>query len=251
MASRMSRKVLITFILIIGVALLTGCSMDPRENPIDPNNGTWDKFFVNPLNVSLNWFAEHLWNQYGLAILIVTIIIRFAVLPLTIKQVRSSKKMQEIQPELQKLKEKYKDDVQKQQEETMKLFQKHGVNPLAGCFPLLVQMPILIALYHAIMRNGEIRESTFLWLQLGTADSTFVLPLLAALTTFIQQKMMSATMPAQMKNLMFIFPVLIFVMSMSFPAALPLYWIFSNVFTIVQNYFIHGRGNMIQQQSKS
>lgn len=245
MSRKISRKrILLTSVLILSVVLLAGCSMDPRENPIDPANGFWDKFFVNPLNVSLDWFANHLWMSYGLAILIVTLIIRFAILPLTIKQVRSSKKMQEIQPELQKLKEKYKDDTQKQQEETMKLFQQHGVNPLAGCFPILIQMPVLIALYHAIMRNSYIGESTFLWLELGSKDPTYILPLIAAATTFIQQKMMSATMPAQMRSLMFIFPVLIFVMSMSFPSALPLYWVFSNLFTIVQNYFIYGTSRM-------
>lgn len=238
--SRHTKRFLLVVILVLSVIVLAGCSMDARDNPIDPSNGIWDKYFVNPLNVTLNWFADHMWHSYGIAILLVTIIIRLIVLPLTLKQVRSSKKMQEIQPDIQKLKEKYKDDTQKQQEETMKLFQKHGVNPLAGCFPILVQMPILIALYHAIMRNDQVRDATFLWLQLGSKDPTYVLPLLAALTTFIQQKMMSATTPAQMKNLMLIFPVLIFVMAMNFPSALPLYWVFSNVFTIVQNYFIHG-----------
>ncbi len=96
--------------------------------------------------------------------------------------------MQELQPELKKIKDKYKDDAKKQQEETMKLFQKEGVNPLAGCFPILIQMPILIALYAAIMRNGHIGEHTFLWMQLGTKDPYYILPLLAAVTTYLQQK---------------------------------------------------------------
>jgi YidC/Oxa1 family membrane protein insertase len=220
--------------------LLAGCSMDPEVNPIDPANGFWDKFFVFPVSFSLDWFAAFFFGEYGLSILAVTIIIRFLILPLTLKQYRSSKQMQALQPELKKLKEKYKDDTKKQQEETMKLFQKNGVNPLAGCFPLLVQMPILIALYHAIMRNGEISSHSFLWLELGAKDPYYILPILAALTTFIQQKMMSATMPAQMKNLMFIFPILIFVMAMNFASALPLYWVYSNIFTIVQTHFIYG-----------
>src|SRR5690606_20493108 len=149
------------------------------------------------------------------SILIVTIIIRFLILPLTIKQYRSSKRMQEIQPDIKKLQEKYKDDPRKQQEETMKLFQQHGVNPLAGCMPLFVQMPILIALYHAIMRNGEISSHSFLWLQLGEKDPFFILPILAAATTYLQQKMMANNMPNQMRAIMVIFPVLIFVMAMS------------------------------------
>lgn len=221
---------------------LVGCTMDPELNPIDPSNGFWDKFFVNPISFSLDWFANVFWDEYGLSILAVTIIIRFIILPLTLKQHRSSKQMQALQPTMQELKEKYKDDPKKQQEETMKLFQKHGVNPMAGCFPILVQMPILIALYHAIMRNSEISSHSFLWMQLGEKDPYYILPLLAALTTFIQQKMMSATMPANMKALIFIFPVLIFVLAMNFASALPLYWVFSNIFTIIQTYFIHKPG---------
>ena len=218
--------------------LLAGCS--PATAPIDPNSGVWDKYFVYPLATSLDWFANVLWGQYGLSILVVTIIIRLIILPLTLKQVRSSKRMQELQPELKKLKDKFKDDPKKQQEETMKLFQKEGVNPLAGCLPILVQMPILIALYNAIMRNHHIGEHSFLWMQLGTKDPFYILPLLAALTTFLQQKMMSSQMNPQMQSLMFIFPVMIFVMAMNFASALPLYWVYSNIFTIVQSYFIYG-----------
>lgn len=235
------RRLVIILLLTAFVVLLAGCtSMDPAANPIDPEKGIWDKYFVNPLSVSLDWFAALFWNEYGLAIMAVTIIIRMLVLPLTLKQYRSSKQMQALQPELKKLKEKYKDDTKKQQEETMKLFQTNGVNPLAGCFPLIVQMPILIALYHAIMRNQDIYTHSFLWLKLGVPDPYFVLPTLAAATTFIQQKMMAHQMSPQMQSLMIIFPILIFVMSMSFASALPLYWVYSNIFTIVQTYFIYG-----------
>lgn len=224
--------------------ILSGCStMSPKDNPINPSNGIWDRFFVHPLSVMLDWFADVMWGQYGLSILIVTIIIRFLVLPLTLKQYRSSKAMQAIQPDMKKIKEKYKDDPKKQQEETMKLFQQHGVNPLAGCLPLIVQMPILIALYNAIMRNGEISSHSFLWMQLGTPDPYYVLPTIAAITTWLQQKMMSTQMTPQMQSLMIIFPILIFVMSMNFASALPLYWVYSNLFTVVQSYFLYGRSN--------
>lgn len=218
--------------------LLAGCT--PATTPIDPNNGVWDKYFVGPLAEVLDWFATLLWGQYGLSILVVTVIIRLIILPLTLKQYRSSKRMQELQPEMKKIKEKYKDDAKKQQEETMKLFQSNGVNPLAGCLPLIVQMPILIALYNAIMRNHHINEHSFLWMQLGTKDPYYILPLCAALTTYLQQKMMKTQMNPQMQSLMFIFPVMIFVMAMNFASALPLYWIYSNIFTIVQSYFIYG-----------
>lgn len=242
---KLFRRIRLLTILLVFIVILTGCSMDPEVNPIDPQNGIWDKYFVFPLSYTLDWFADLFWNEYGISILIVTIIIRILILPLAIKQYRSSKQMQAIQPEIRKIQQKYKDDKQKQQEETMKLFQKHGVNPLAGCFPVLVQMPVLIALYHAIMRNSEISSHSFLWLQLGERD-LIVLPLLAAATTYIQQKMMMqfnpapTTGPNPMQALLVVFPVLIFVMAMSFPSALPLYWIFSNLFTIGQTYFLYG-----------
>lgn len=238
----MYRRIYKLLPLLLLVFALSGCSSHELQ-PIDPNSGIWDKYFVHPLSFTLDWFKDLLWGQYGLSILVVTIIIRLIILPLTLKQYQSSKQMQLLQPELKKIKDKYKDDTKKQQEETMRLFQQNGVNPLAGCFPLLIQMPILIALYNAIIRNPEIKNHTFLWMQLGTPDPYYILPLLAALTTYIQQKVMQVQMPSaagQMQALMYIFPVMIFVMAMSFASALPLYWIYSNLFTIVQSYFLYG-----------
>jgi YidC/Oxa1 family membrane protein insertase len=221
--------------------VLTACG---RPNDLSgERTGIWTKYFVGPLSDTLDWFANHLWGEYGLSILFVTIIIRFIILPLTLRQYKSSKAMQALQPELAKIKQKFKDDAKKQQEETMKLFQKNGVNPLAGCLPIFVQMPILIALYNAIMYNPHIKEHTFLWLQLSQKDPYYILPIIASITTFVQQKVMTSMQPnaqnPSMAMLLYIFPVMIFVMSMSFASALPLYWVFSNIFTIVQTYFIY------------
>ncbi len=240
----MFRKIYRWAPLFFILVFLSGCTPSSYSKPIDPVNGGWWDKVVYPVSVTLDWFADLLWGQYGLSIMIVTIIVRLIILPLSLKQYRSSKQMQAIQPELKKLKEKYKNDTKKQQEETMKLFQQHGVNPLAGCFPLIIQMPILIALYHAIIRDPEIKSSHFLWLELGAHDP-FVLPILAAITTFVQQKIMSSQNPmnSQMKGLMYVFPVLIFIMARSFPSALPLYWVCGNLFMIVQTYFIYGRPN--------
>src|SRR5699024_3647014 len=139
------------------------------------------------------------------------------ILPLMIKQTKSTKAMQAIQPEMKRIQEKYSAKDQKTQqrlqEETMKLFQTHGVNPLAGCLPIFVQMPILIAFYHAIRRTPQINPSvdptfvgepqTFLWFELGSADPYFILPLIAGLTTLIQQKMMMVQDNPQMKMIMY------------------------------------------------
>ncbi|UHA75983.1 membrane protein insertase YidC [Paenibacillus sp. 481] len=223
------------------LVVLTGCT-SPTETlkTADLLQGNfWERNVVYYFSLALDTFAGWFQGSYGLAILLLTIIVRFLILPLTIKQIRSSKEMQKIQPQMLEIKKKYKDNPQKQQEETMKMFQKHGINPLAGCLPLVIQMPIFIALYNAIYMNSEIREHTFLWLKLGEADPYYVLPIIAAITTYLQSKMMQNQMQPAMQFMMLVFPVLIFVMSISFPAALPLYWVFSNIFTIVQNYFLY------------
>src|SRR5690606_20502065 len=104
------RRILIAAILLAGAIMLTACSADPAKNPIDPNGGFWDRFFVYPLSWSMDQLAEIMWGQYGLAILGVTIVIRLAMLPLTLKQYKSSKAMQALQPEIRKIQEKYKDN---------------------------------------------------------------------------------------------------------------------------------------------
>lgn len=235
------------------MTLLSGCTPSTNavltEDMVD--KGWWTRNVVYYFSKMLDTFAEWFGGSYGLAILLLTIIVRTAILPLMIKQYKNTKAMQALQPEMKKIREKYKEDPRKQQEEMMKLYQTHQVNPLAGCMPLLIQMPIFIALYTSINTNAYIRglesagipESTFLWLKLGEADPTYLLPIIAAITTFIQSFMMQSqqTIAGPMKGIIYIFPVLIFVMAINFPAALPLYWVYSNIYTIIQNYFMYGR----------
>jgi YidC/Oxa1 family membrane protein insertase len=237
------KKLTLLLTLTVLVALMSGC-MDVNT-PIDESSeGIWNSYFVYPLSMLILWFAKIFGGSFGVAIIIVTLIIRFALLPLMIKQTQSSKAMQALQPEIKALKEKYssKDQKtqQKLQQETMALFQKHGVNPLAGCFPIIIQMPILIAFYHAIMRTDAIKGE-FLWFTLTEVD--YILPFLAGITTFIQQKiMMSGQTDAnpQMAMMLWIMPIMIIVFAFMFPAALALYWVVGNIFMIVQTYFIKG-----------
>jgi YidC/Oxa1 family membrane protein insertase len=236
------------------MTLLAGCTPAATAIPTPDmahSGSWWTRNVVYYFSLMLDTFADWFNGQYVFAILVLTIIVRTIILPLMIKQFKNTKAMQALQPEMKKIREKFKDDPKLQQEETMKLYQTNQVNPLAGCLPLIVQMPIFIALYNSIYTNANIRgnvelgipENTFLWLKLGESDPYYILPILAALTTFIQSKMMSKQQPmvGPMKGLMFIFPVLIFVMALNFPAALPLYWIFSNIYTIIQNYFMYAR----------
>lgn len=239
----------VLLIMAIGLmAILAGCGTQSINNAtttesMRTSGSWWTSNVVYYFSFALDTFAEWFNGEYGLAILILVLIVRTLILPLTLKQVKSSKAMQAIQPELQKIREMYKDNPEQQQQETMKLFQENKVNPMAGCFPLIIQMPVFIALYNSIYNNVAIREHSFFWLQLGEPDKLFILPVIAAITTFIQTKMMSNVNPAgmqgPMKFMMFIYPVLIFIMSYNFPAALPLYWVYSNLYTIVQNFFIY------------
>ncbi|MFC8684874.1 membrane protein insertase YidC [Brevibacillus porteri] len=243
----MSRRTLSIFMLTMLVLVLSGCNPQAAA-PIGPDaTGIWDKYLVYPLSWLIKESALILGNNYGLGILIATIIIRIIVLPLMVKQIKSSKKMQEIQPEMQKIREKHKNDPQKAQAETMALFQKSGVNPLAGCLPMLVQMPILIAFYHAIIRTTEINSQTFLWLTLGEKDPYYILPIVAAITTYLQSKMMGQATQGnpQMQMMIIMMPLMILAIAVTLPSALSLYWVYGNLFTIVQTYFLYrDKGNM-------
>ncbi|PWA06700.1 Membrane integrase YidC [Pueribacillus theae] len=248
----MRKKLIIVVALLALVAVLAGCTQI-NEPITDESTGFWNQYFVYPLSLVLIWVANFLNGSFGFAIIAVTIVIRLVLLPLMIQQTKSSKAMQAIQPEIQKLREKYssKDQKtqQKLQQETMELFQKHGVNPLAGCMPILIQMPILLAFYHAIMRTAEIKTHTFLWFSLGSPD--YILALLAGVTTFLQQKIMMGQAPPnpQMKMMLYIMPVMIAIFAINFPAALSLYWVIGNIFMIFQTYFISGPN--VQADSKS
>jgi len=227
------------------MTVLTGCT-EYDQAITSESEGFWNEYIVYPLSWLIQSMAGWLGGSYGLSLVAVTILIRFAILPLMIKQTKSSKAMQAIQPELKELQGKYssKDQKtqQKLQQETMQLFQKHGVNPLAGCMPIFVQMPILIGFYHAIVRTREIAGHNFLWFDLGSPDPIYLLPVLAGITTFTQQKIMMMGMPdnPQMKMMLWMMPIMILVFAITLPSALSLYWVVGNIFSIIQTYLIKG-----------
>lgn len=183
-------------------------------------------------------------GSYGLAIILLTVIIKIILYPLTVKQLNSMRAMQKIQPELKKLQEKYKDKPQIMQQKFMQLYQKEGVNPMAGCLPLLIQMPILMAMYYTLYNfdYGAV-EPSFLWLpSLSQTDPLYVLPVLSALTTFLQQKIATVStseQSQQMKMMMYIMPLFIGWISLNFPAGLVLYWVTMNVVQILQQLWMY------------
>ena len=202
----------------------------------------------SPIENVLHFAMEFLYSiteklgfgSYGLAIILLTIVIKVLLYPLTVKQLKSMRAMQKMQPKLKKLQEKYKDNPQVMQQKLMKLYQDEGVNPLAGCLPLLIQMPILMGMYYALFNfdYGGV-EPSFLWLpSLSHTDPFYVLPVLSALTTFLQQKMTMTEATQQSKVLMVVMPLFIGWISLTFPSGLVLYWVTMNIVQILQQWWI-------------
>jgi len=213
----------------------------------------------------------------GVSIIIFTILMRFLTVPLTMKALRSSRNMQQIQPLIKEVQKKYGKDRQKQQEETMKLYRDYGINPAAGCFPMLIQIPIFFGLFSALtftLQHGSdvnmLRQvlwvedwttsgvanfsQAFFWVSnLAQADPFFVWPVLSGLFQFIQSRM---AMPRRdpnnpmdpqqrmMQNIMQFMPIYIVLISLGFPAGTVIYWAFSSLFGAVQQYFITGFGSL-------
>ena len=181
-------------------------------------------------------------ESYGFPIILLTILIKLVTYPLTVKQVKSMKAMQDIQPKMKKIQEKYKHDPQMLQQKTGELFREAGVNPLAGCLPLLVQMPILMGMYYALFNFTfpSAEAAAFFWLpSMSEPDPYYMLPVLSAATTFLQQKMTSSEMTGQMKIMMTVMPLFIGWISLTFPSGLVLYWVTMNVVQIVQQWWMY------------
>ena len=182
-------------------------------------------------------------GSYGLAIILLTIIIKMILYPLTVKQVKSMKAMQELSPKMKKIQDKYKDNPQVMQQKIGALYKDAGVNPLAGCLPLLIQMPILMGMYYTLYNfpfPADDAAKSFLWLpDMAQADPYDILPVLSALTTYLQQKMTTTQSNQQMKMMMIAMPIFIGWISLNFPAGLVLYWVTMNVVQIAQQWWMY------------
>lgn len=222
------------------------------------------EFLIGPIISALLIFYSLFGNNFPLAIVVVTVLVRLITLPLTLPQQRSMRKQAEIQPQIKELQKKYAKDKQKLAEEQMKLMREAGVNPLGGCLPLILQLFIMIALYNAITGALALNplqlinltqrvgpniapllpiNSRFLWLDLGSPDQYYVLPVLVIVTTFLQQKVMTppnadpqaAAMSKQMNIMM---PLMFGLFALQFASGLSIYFIVSNIVGIAQYYLI-------------
>ena len=194
------------------------------------------------LAVTLTTF--HGWGApWWLSIVVLTLVVRTLLFPLTFRQVKSMRKMQELKPELDEIRERYKDDPKQQQQEQMKLYGERGINPLGGCLPIFVQLPIFIVLYQTIKQFEHLesfRTGGLLWFQnLTVADPYFILPVAYVLTMMASQELTIRRTDPQQKQIMRFLPLAFGFFLFRFPAALFVYWVTSNVITFAQNLVVY------------
>src|SRR5919205_571889 len=201
---------------------------------------------INVFSNGLEFFHS-MGAPWWLSIAILTVIVRSLLFPLTIKQVKSMRAMQDLKPEMDRLRAKYKDNKQRQQEELMKLYQERKVNPLGGCLPLLVQMPIFITMYYVIRGFDQTHPSfasggILLFKDLTVADRFYILLVLSPVPMLAASEITAKNVDPQQRWLMRLLPVGFTVFLLQFPAGLFMYWITSNLVTLVQNYLIYNHG---------
>ena len=238
----------------------------------------WDLIAMQPMTNVLIVLSHNLAGSLGLAIIVLTIIIRSAMLPLTLKQLRATGAMQALQPKMAELQKKYAKDKQRLAQEQMKLYKESGMSPAGCAVPMLIQMPIWIALYWAIMKvlaatpedflglsrylyswpvvySALPLQSKFLWLDLAVPDSLLLLPILVGGTMWVQQKMVTpvTTDPAQQaqsRMMLWMMPLMFAFLTLQFPSGLALYWVASNIITIAMQYYVtKGWGGLVSAKA--
>ncbi len=204
---------------------------------------TVDYGILSVLAEPLFWllrFIHDILGNWGWSIIVLTIIIKLCFYPLTDKQYRSMANLRKLQPKMEAIKERYGDDRQKMGQAMMELYKKEKVNPLAGCLPILVQIPVFIALYWVLVESVEIRQADFMWWlnDLSSADPYYILPFLMAVSMFIMQKLSPKPSDPIQEKVMMSLPVVFGIFFAFFPAGLVLYWFFNNLLSILQQWYI-------------
>jgi len=198
------------------------------------------KLLAKPLHTVLIFFYQYEGN-YGVAIILLTIILKLIFWPLTQKSYVSMRAMQTLQPEMKRLREKYSGDKESLNKKMMELYKEHRVNPMGGCLPMLVQIPVFFALYKVLLGTIELRHSPFIfWItDLSIKDPYYITPIVMGITMFIQQKLTPSTMDPMQAKMMMAMPVVFTFMFLNFPAGLVIYWLVNNLLTIFQQYLIY------------
>lgn len=207
----------------------------------------WFHLIAVPLLQLLNWFNQYVHN-YGIAIILLTVLVKLVFWPLSQKSYKSMEQMKKLQPMLQKLREKYADDKERMNTEIMALYKTYKVNPAGGCLPMVVQIPVFFGLYKALLGSIELRHAAFIthvpftdiaWLaDLSAKDPYYVTPLIMGATMFIQQKMTPSGGDPMQAKIMLLMPVVFTFMFLNFPAGLVVYWLVNNVLSIAQQWWM-------------
>ena len=230
-------------------ALETALYVGPKEQVRLERQGaegltlTVDYGWLTPVSDPLFWLLNHInniVNNWGWSIILLTVLIKAIFYPLSAASYKSMAKMKKLQPRLQTLKERYSDDKQKFQQEMMKLYKAEKVNPAGGCLPILVQIPVFIALYWVLLESVELRQADFMfWLKdLSLPDPYFVLPLIMGASMLAQHFLNPAPVDPIQKKIMMAMPIVFTVFFLWFPAGLVLYWVVNNLLSIAQQYYI-------------
>jgi YidC/Oxa1 family membrane protein insertase len=213
----------------------------------DVNPYGWPGFrtIIRPVAVAGRWLLvfmhDSLGISYGVALILFGILIRLALWPLNQKAMRSSMAMQAVQPLIKDVQTRFKDDPQRLQQETFKLYKEHGVNPLGGCWPMLIPMPILLALFFVFMNTIELRGAPFLWLNdLSRPDPFYIIPVMMGVSMFAVSKIGQMGMPPnpQAKMMLYVMPVMMMVLFLRFASGLNLYYAVQNVASLPQQWLI-------------
>ncbi len=232
------------YILLLGsVLLLAGCS--EFNQPISSEHeGIWNQYIVWPI-VSVIQIVAEFTGSYAGGIILVTVLVRICILPLSLKQMKSSRAMQALQPQLRELQKTYSpknEETQRQyQQEMMKLMQSTGANPIAGCLPVLIQMPVLLGLYHAISRmNVTPMYELGSIFNVPLATSSIIFAILAGVMQYIVVKT-GPTLKAnsQMSFMQYLLPIMIMIFGFIAPVAITLYWIISSFISVLQNLYLY------------
>lgn len=202
-------------------------------------------FLAKPLFDVLRFFNSFL-NNYGFSIILLTVCIKLIFWPLTQKSYKSMQGMQKLQPEMKRLKEKYADDKQRLNQEMMSFYKDNKVNPLGGCLPILIQIPVFFALYKVLLDSIELRHAPFiLWISdLSAKDPYYITPIIMGASMFLQQKLTPTNMDPTQEKIMLMMPVIFTFMFLNFPSGLVLYWLVNNLLTILQQLLIRRQAKL-------
>ena len=251
LTKRNVKRLLAVLALITLAVVLTGCAAQGTNGhvaPVSHNSGNWwDRWIVYYMSAFILWLAKLMGNSYGWAIIVFTIIIRVILLPLNAISIRSTTKMQDIQPQINELRKKYPGrDTESRtllQQETNKLYKEAGVNPYTGCLPVLIQLPVMYALYGAILRTPQLQTGRFLWMDLSKPDPYYIMPILAMVFTFLSTYISQLATPTSAQNGMtkvmtYGMAIMVGAMALNFQSAITLYWVISNLFQAVQTFIL-------------